>query len=192
MEKNMEHQLILLSKEQWEGATIPIAYTTEEYYDITVERSEDGFTMNMKKKRFAQPVTHTPEEYDFPDRLYEKHWEKACAWGIVRDGGLLAAIETAPEEWSNRLRVTELWVDESLRGRGVGHALMELAKDRARQEKRRAVMLETQSCNVNAIGFYLHEGFTLIGFDACCYRNNDLERKEVRVELGWFPPAGER
>ena len=37
-------------------------------------------------------------------------------------------------------------------------------------------MLETQSCNTNAIGFYLHEGFTLIGFDACCYANNDLER----------------
>ena len=98
----------------------------------------------------------------------------------------MAAIETAPEEWSNRLRITELWVDQCLRGQGIGHSFMELAKERARQEKRRAVILETQSCNVNAIGFYLHEGFTLIGFDSCCYRNNDLERKEVRVELGWF------
>lgn len=98
----------------------------------------------------------------------------------------MAVVETAPEEWSNRLRVTEFWVDESLRGKGVGHALMEAAKEQARQEGRRVLILETQSCNVNAIGFYLHEGFTLIGFDACCYRNNDLDRKEVRVELGWF------
>ena len=32
-------------------------------------------------------------------------------------------------------------------------------------------------------------GFGLIGFDACCYANNDLERKEVRIELGWDPTA---
>ena len=73
----MEHTLIYLPKEQWEGTAVPIAYTTEEYYDIAVEREEDGFAMKMKKRRFAQPVTHTPEEYDFPDRLYEKYWEKA-------------------------------------------------------------------------------------------------------------------
>ena len=70
---------------------------------------------------------------------------------------------------------------------GFGKQLMNLAKETARKEGNRVLMLETQSCNVNAIGFYLHEGFTLIGFDACCYSNQDLERKEVRLELGWFP-----
>lgn len=182
----MEYQIIELSKEKWENTLIPIGYTTEEYYNITVEKKADGFVMEMKKQSFTQPVTHTPQEYDFPDRLYEPHWEKACARGIVQDEKLMAVVETAPEEWSNRLRVTELWVDESLRGKGIGHALMETAKEQARREGRRVLMLETQSCNVNAIGFYLHEGFTLIGFDSCCYRNNDLDRKEVRVELGWF------
>ena len=63
---------------------------------------------------------------------------------------------------------------------------MNVAKEQARREWRRAVILETQSCNANAIGFYLHEGFTLIGFDACCYANNDIERGEVRIEMGWF------
>lgn len=64
---------------------------------------------------------------------------------------------------------------------------MELAKNQAVAEGRRAVILETQSCNVGAVGFYLHEGFTLIGFDTCCYSNRDIERREVRLELGWFP-----
>ncbi len=182
----MEYQIIDLPKEKWENTLVPIGYTTEEYYNITVEQRADGFVMEMKKQAFPQPVTHTPWEYDFPDRLYEPHWERAHARGIVCGKKLMAVVETAPEEWSNRLRVTEFWVDESLRGKGVGHALMETAKEQARQEGRRVLILETQSCNVNAIGFYLHEGFTLIGFDACCYRNNDLDRKEVRVELGWF------
>ena len=182
----MEYQIIDLPREEWENTIVPIGYTTGEYYDITVEQKADGFVMGMKKQNFPQPVTHTPQEYDFPDRLYEPHWEKVRACGIVQDGKLMAAVETSLEGLSNRLRVTELWVDESLRGKGIGSALIKTAKERARREGCRALILETQSCNTNAVGFYLHEGFTLIGFDACAYSNNDLTRKEVRVELGWF------
>ncbi len=180
----MNFEIIQLPKEQWEGYIIPISYTTEEYYDIAIEKEESGFQIHMEKKKFETPVSHYPEEYDFPDKLYEEYWEDACAWGVVEKGKLIAAIETAPEKWSNRLRVTELWVAPEYQKQGIGHALMNVAKEQARLECRRAIILETQSCNVNAIGFYLHEGFTLIGFDSCCYANNDLERKEVRVELG--------
>ena len=106
---------------------------------------------------------------------------------MLVDNELVAAIETDPEKWSNRLRITELWVAPAYQKQGLGKALMEVAKEQARLERRRAVILETQSCNANAIGFYLHEGFTLIGFDSCCYSNRDLARREVRIELGYFP-----
>ena len=52
--------------------------------------------------------------------------------------------------------------------------------------RRRALLLETQSCNVGAIAFYLKEGFSLFGFDACCYSNEDIPRGEVRLELGMY------
>jgi ribosomal protein S18 acetylase RimI-like enzyme len=61
---------------------------------------------------------------------------------------------------------------------------MDIAVNHAREEKRRAIMLETQSRDENAIAFYLAYGFTLIGFNACEYQNNDLERKEARLEMG--------
>ena len=146
-----------------------------------------GFSVSIGKKRFSAPVTHSPEEYDFPDKLYEEFRPEACAWGVLEKGEPVAVIETEPEEWSNRLRVTELWVSPARQKQGLGRALMDVAKEQARLERRRALMLETQSCNVNAVDFYLHEGFTLIGLDTCCYQNNDLERKEVRLEMGWFP-----
>ena len=184
---NTQFDIIHLSKEEWKGHILSMDYTADEYYDVRVEEKGGGFSVMMEKKKWDAPVTHTSAEYDFPDRLYEDHWENACAWGVVRDGALVAAIETCPEIWSNRLRVTELWVDERYRRQGIGRSLMNVAKKQARTEHRRAVILETQSCNVNAIGFYRHEGFTLIGFDSCCYNNRDLERKEVRIELGWFP-----
>lgn len=183
----MKFEIIHLPKEKWKGTIIPIKYTTEQYYDVAVNRNKNGYSIEIEKKDFAQPVTHSPEEYNFPDKLYEDYREKAFAWGVLVEDELVAAIETDPEPWSNRLRVTELWVAEPYQKRGIGHSLMEIAKEQARHERRRAIILETQSCNVNAIDFYLHEGFQLIGLDTCCYKNNDLQRKEVRIELGWFP-----
>ena len=104
--------------------------------------------------------------------------------GIVeeKDGkqDLIACIETCPEEWSNRLIVTELWVHEKIRRQGIGHALMAIAKEQA-------VLKQTQSCNTGAIAFYQKEGFDLVGFDTCCYTNRDMERKEVRINMGYFP-----
>ena len=105
---------------------------------------------------------------------------------VSESGEMLACIEVCPEEWSNRLVVTELWLSEELRRKGVGKRLMDKAKEVAVRQKRRAVILETQSCNTNAIGFYLHQGFELIGFDTCCYTNEDIARREVRVNLGFF------
>lgn len=88
--------------------------------------------------------------------------------------------------------MTELWVADALRNQGIGKRLMDKAKEIAINQKRRAIILETQSCNTNAIGFYLHEGFELIGFDTCCYTNNDIKRREVRINLGYFFHREER
>ena len=64
--------------------------------------------------------------------------------------------------------------------------LMNKAKEVAVTQGRRTIILETQSYNTNAIGFYLHQGFELIGFDTCCYTNNDIGRHEYRINLGYF------
>ena len=179
-----QYTIVHLPKEQWRGTVLPMRYTTEDYYDVRIEEEPDAYRIEMRRCRSGVPVTHSPEEYDFPDKLYQEHWEKAYAWGIVKDGEMIACIETCPEEWSNRLMVTELWVHEDYRRQGIAHALMGLAKEQVQRENRRALILETQSCNTEAIAFYMQEGFTLMGFDACCYQNRDLERKEVRLDLG--------
>ncbi|MBP5281253.1 MAG: GNAT family N-acetyltransferase [Lachnospiraceae bacterium] len=186
----MEYKIVPLPKEQWKGVPIPMRYTTEEYYDLEVSENADAFEAKMVKKKFEKPVTHSPEEYDFPDGLYQDHWEKAEAYGIYReeDGKkiLMACIEVCPEEWSNRLMVTELWVHDSLHRQGIGTALMNKAKEVAKAQGRRAIILETQSCNVRAIAFYRSQGFRLIGFDSCCYTNRDVERREIRFNMGFF------
>lgn len=186
----MEYRIIPLPKAEWKGTPIMLKYTTEEYFDLETSAGENFFQARMVKKKFDAPVTHSPEEYDFPDKLYQDHWEKAEAFGIVeeKDGKkeLLACIEICPEEWSNRLMVTELWVADSLQRQGVGTRLMNLAKEQAKLQGRRAIILETQSCNVRAIAFYRSQGFELIGYDSCCYTNIDVERREIRFNFGYF------
>lgn len=186
IDSNLE--IIELPKESWKGTCIPLAVKSDSFYDLEIDSlGYSGYKISLIKKMSEHEIVHTPEEYDFPDSLYQEHWEKAEAYGIVSEGGnLLACIEVCPEEWSNRLMVTELWVSDELRNKGIGKRLMDKAKEIAIKQKRRAIILETQSYNTNAIGFYLHQGFELIGFDTCCYANNDIKRREVRINLGYF------
>ena len=185
---NDRNEIIALPKEKWKGAVIPLVTRSDSYYDLEIQPLDSsGCTISLTRKQAEEEIVHTPEEYDFPFSLYQEHWENAEAFGIVSENGdLLACIEVCPEEWSNRLMVTELWVSDGLRRQGIGKRLMDKAKEIAANQNRRAVILETQSCNTNAIGFYLHEGFELIGFDTCCYTNNDIGRREVRINLGYF------
>ena len=184
----MTLEIIALPKEPWKGTPIPMVLRSGSYYDVEIRPLDrDGCTVSLVRKEAEEEIVHTPDEYDFPDQLYQDFWEKAEAFGVVGDDGKLqACIEVCPEEWSNRMMVTELWIAEELRGKGIGKRLMDKAKEVAAAQKRRAIILETQSCNTNAIGFYLSQGFELIGFDACCYTNNDIGRHEVRINLGYF------
>lgn len=183
----MELTLMHLKKEQWKGTILPLDYVSTEYYDVKILENSVGFEISLTKEPLATPFIRRSEEKGHPDKLYEDYLENPYAWGYLDGDKLVAALETSSENWSNRLRISELFVEESHRRKGLGNRLMAIAKEQTRREKRRALILETQSSNVPAITFYLKEGFTLIGFDACAYSNEDLQRKEVRLELGWFP-----
>ena len=175
-------EIVYLPKERYKGTPVPLDYRNDSYYDLEISPlDENGCTVSLvRKPREVFEANHH-------DTLYQDYWEAPEAYGVVDEQGkVLACIEVTPEEWSNRLLVTELWVSKELRGKGVGKRLMDKAKEIAAGQKRRAVFLETQSCNTGAIGFYLHEGFELIGFDTCCYTNDDIGKKEVRLNLGYF------
>ena len=183
-----EFEIVPLPKESWKGVPILMITRSDSYYDFEIDPLNcDGCTIRIVRKKAEKEIVHTPEEYDFPDSLYQDHWENAEAWGVVsNEGKLMACIEVCPEEWSNRLLVTELWVTDELQGIGLGKRLMDKAKEIAKKQNRRALILETQSCNTKAIDFYLHQGFEIIGFDTCCYTNDDIGRREVRINLGCF------
>lgn len=86
---------------------------------------------------------------------------------------------------NNRFRISNICVFEnSERRRGIGTALIEKISKTAKSLKARMIVLETQSCNENAIAFYKKHGFEIIGFDLFSYTNDDPIRHEIRIEMG--------
>ena len=53
----------------------------------------------------------------------------------------------------------------------------------AKINKNRATILETQTSNAPALDFYYSQGFVFDGIERTCYHNDDIKRKEVRLEL---------
>jgi GNAT superfamily N-acetyltransferase len=109
----------------------------------------------------------TPEQVRFlEDRLYEFN---AAATGISDgrlmafflrgdDGNILAGL--CGHTWGGCCEVRQLWVHESVRGQGVGRALMEVAEAEARQRGCGQILVETHSFQVP--DFYRKLGFEQI------------------------------
>jgi len=180
----MDIEIQHLPKEQWQGHNFLFRYETAHYYDAEIATAPNAFSARFTKRPFERPIMKGGEEGD--DQLYAPWWEGAQAYGVLEGGELVACVELWKENWSNRLRVTELWVADSHHRRGLGSALMDFAKRQAKELGCRALMLETQSGNENAIAFYLAQGLTLFGFDRSCYTNRDVERRDIRLELGCY------
>lgn len=165
----------------YKGYSWTTTYQTNGYYDLTKERCDSGFSFNWQKKESPHMINKS-----FASELFADYLEEPEAFGIFIDRQLVAIIETAVESWNQRLRVTSIWVDEGCRRQGLGDKLMKIAIKRAQENKFRGLVLETQSCNLTAIEFYLKMGFELIGFDLYAYSNEDIANEEVRFELMRF------
>lgn len=164
-----------LNKTNYKGKKYVFKYKSNSYYDV--ELSNNNFSINLVKRNFNETI-----DKQFTSTLFEDFLESPSLYGIVEDE-LVAFIEISRESWNKRIRVSNILVQESVRGKGYGTLLMNHVKELLKKENFRAIVLETQSCNYPAIQFYLKNGFKLTGCDLTAYNNNDIERKEVRLEF---------
>ena len=168
--------IIKLSKQDYEGKKFIARYTTKGYYDI--QKISNDF--KFKYTKFDEE-----KEVSFEDSFFSEWLEEPIAYGAFEDERLLGFVEGTIEKWNNRFRISNICVFESgKRHAGIGTKLMETILQAAKQSGARMVILETQTCNENAIAFYKKNGFEIIGFDLYSYSNNDPEKHEVRIEMG--------
>ena len=165
-----------MKKADFAGKRFIARYLTRGYYDIRA--AENGFCMQYVP--FDALV-----ERSFEDTFFNEWLGDAAAYGAFENDTLLGFAEGAPETWNNRYRISNICVfDAAARRNGIGTALMNAILAEAAKAGARMAVLETQSCNVNAIAFYRKNGFDIIGFDLYDYSNTEPGRHEIRIEMG--------
>lgn len=171
----------LLDKAKYKGHYLDFSYISQYYYDLKVDSVIGEYKAELIAKKFDKPFINPDRKTDY---LYADYWQGAQAYGIEQDGDLIGVVELFYEDWSSRCRVTELWLRQDKRRQGLGTCLMNFAKERAKKMGARLLILETQTSNADAVAFYLAQGLKVIGYDISCYGNSDVERGEVRLEMG--------
>ena len=165
-----------LDKETFAGRKFTTRYKTNGYYDIC--ETESGFQIDYAS--FGSTV-----DKSFDDEFFGSWLEDPIAFGAFDNESLIGFVEGSIESWNNRFRISNICIfDDSKRGTGIGTALMDAMQSEALASGARMIVLETQSCNENAIAFYKRNRFSIIGFDLYSYSNTDPQQHEVRIEMG--------
>jgi ribosomal protein S18 acetylase RimI-like enzyme len=172
-------KIIELSKDQTSSLGLHYKYVTSEYYDLVFKHEKDSWRIELIRKSLDESI-----EKNSDSSLFQSFVEEPRVFAVEMNNEQIGWLELGYEKWNNRMRVWEILVKEGFRRQGIGTVLMNKAVDIAKEKGARMLVLETQSCNVNAISFYLKLGFELVGLDAAAYSNEDLQKREVRLEMG--------
>jgi ribosomal protein S18 acetylase RimI-like enzyme len=154
-------------------------YTSSHYYDVSVHDDKGFWKIELAREPFEKTLGK-----NYQGKLFEDHIEEPRVFAALRGDKQVGWLELGYDRWNNRMRVWEFLVDIELRKRGIGTLLMSHAVRIAKAKGARMLVLETQTNNDVAVKFYLDFGFKLIGLDIAAYSNEDLEKKEIRLELG--------
>lgn len=172
-------KLVELKKDQSSLPILHYRYKASEYYDLQILRQLESWKIELVLKPLEKILEKVSE-----GKLFEAHVEEPRAFVAELNGEQIGWIELGYEKWNSRMRVWEFLVREEFRRRNVGTLMMNHAVKLAKEKGARMLVLETQSCDVPAIRFYLNFGFELIGFDAAAYSNEDIAKRDVRLEFG--------
>jgi ribosomal protein S18 acetylase RimI-like enzyme len=175
----METKIIELFKTSAPLPKLEYEYTTNEHYKVHIYHTKNSWTAKLTLTRLPEPAQKRDEE-----QLFAEHVQEPRAFAAIYNGEQIGWIQLGYEKWNNRMRIWELLIKKEHRGKGIGTKLMQHAIKLAKERGARMLVLETQSCNTKAIQFYLKHGYDLIGFDTAAYSNQDIEKSEVRFEMG--------
>jgi ribosomal protein S18 acetylase RimI-like enzyme len=179
MSENMKIEITELLKSNGPFPKLEYAYTTNQYYKVQILHTKRSWTATLTLMPLPEPT-----QKRFTEQLFAEHVEEPRAFAATYRGEQIGWIQLGYEKWNNRMRVWELLIKKEHRQKGIGTQLMQHAIKLAKERDARMLVLETQSCNAKAIQFYLKQGYELIGFDTTAYSNEDIEKNEVRLELG--------
>ncbi|HZY44394.1 MAG TPA: GNAT family N-acetyltransferase [Anaerolineae bacterium] len=159
-------------------------FTSDRFLDV--RKSVDGFsiTWQLIERPLNPPFVST--DYNIPDTEIEELADRlrtndGLYLAVEDEDKLIAFLDMPREHWRNAALISNLYVDQKFRRRGVGAELINRAVHYAQENSIRAIWLETQSNNYPACQFYRSRGFEVCGLDDHFYSNEDMALKEVAL-----------
>lgn len=177
----MDLELRRLDPAEVGSRTSTFQYESDSHYRVAVAEREGGWTIEVERECLDSPFRK--KEYE---QIVTPYKGKSEIYGAFSGAEQIGFIQLEFQEWNRSLRVWDIDVLPGHRRRGAGRAMMDLAKLRALELGARRIILETQTSNSKAIAFYRAMGFTLAGLDLSNYHNDDIARKEVRLEMALY------
>lgn len=175
-------KIIELEKEKWKDFKLHFRWSSKMYYSVNVRRTRNGWTIELKRRESEKLISKDYYEPLWQEWMDDESESTSQIFGVEVDGQIVAWMTIGKESWNNRLRIHELLVLEEHRNKGIGKMLIEKAKQIARQQNCRAIVLETQTNN-SAIEFYKKQGFEFNSLDLTAYSNDDISKNEVRIDM---------
>lgn len=163
-----------------QGKNVHYKYTSDQYYEVKVEKIGNGWCFSMQEERFSVPFVKELEE-----DIFQPHKEGSEFYIALFEGREAAVMVIQEMEWNHTLLIHDLYVKSSFKRLGIGQSLIQFAKQRAITLGVRSIILETQTSNYPAIQFYIRNGFEPVGLNTISYSNTDIQNREVRIEMGY-------
>ena len=110
----MNLEIKRLDPAEYKGYGFTVRYVTDRIYDV--ELLDGGFRLVLNE---CDPV-----EKGFSDELFADWLEAPVAYGAFRNGELIGFVEGSRESWHDVFRISNVFVAEGERGRGIGTRLM--------------------------------------------------------------------
>jgi ribosomal protein S18 acetylase RimI-like enzyme len=156
------------------------SYFTEHVWQMEVQESEDGITVNFRSVRLPRPVR---VGYPRDREALLASWHRrdcflvATAYdgeGEKKAGPIVGYLTMGAYDWHRTSWVTDLVVAPEHRRQGIATQLLQAGKEWAREAGLRRLIVETQTKNHPAMCFLERRGFSFCGYNDRYYANQDI------------------
>lgn len=156
-------------------------YTADSKYQVNKTETEARTIIEIEKVELENELhkTYINNEEDY--ERYSKIASMGFSLGAYIGTELVGVVIAEEVQWNNTLLIWHFQVAEDWKRKSIGKQLMNELTCFAKVKRIRAINLETQNTNVNAIRFYRKCGFEIEGIDLSFYTNNDVHDGEVAI-----------
>ncbi|MFB5762428.1 GNAT family N-acetyltransferase [Paenibacillus medicaginis] len=139
-----------------------------------VPKLENG-TWSFQEELYEQPYESKYPEHEDLDEYMNS--DDSIAFLYYSQGKCLGHIRLSTSDEIKFASIDRLIVLESSRGKGIGTALLNKAKEWALQKGMKGFTLETQDVNLLACRFYLKNGLEIGAVDTMLYSTQNIKMK---------------